>query len=117
MLKTLILNLKLGRRVMKSKRELSYAVARGNLESIVLQALNGEPLSALGLINRINYKIGIQFSPGTIYTKLWNLETEGCVTQDKTEKKFELTDEGRARLKQNVAALLPIWSFLGETLK
>jgi len=76
-----------------------------------------DPKKAQEIIEFLRTKIGVKFSPGTIYTKLWQLEREGCVTQDKKEKKFTLTEGGRRRLKRHVTSLLVIWKFLGETLK
>lgn len=99
-----------------NEKAIMYAVARGNLEALLLQALNAEPRGALQIILFLNEKIGVLFSPGSVYPKLWKLEKEGCVKQNE-EKKFELTEAGRHRLKQNVTSLLLIWKFLGETLK
>jgi len=73
-----------------------------------------EPRKAQEIIELLRAKIGVRFSPGTVYPKLWQLEREGCVKQDKKEKKFMLTEDGRRRLKRHSASLLLIWKFLGE---
>jgi len=97
--------------------KITYTVARGNLDPLMLHVLNTEPQKAQEIIEFLRTKIGVKFSPGTIYTKLWQLEREGCIIQDKKEKKFAITEDGRCRLKRHVASLLLIWNFLGETLK
>jgi len=100
-----------------SNTAITYTVARGNLELLMLHTLNIEPKKAQEIIEFLRSKIGVKFSPGTIYPKLWQLERAGCVIQDKKEKKFVITEDGRRRLKRHGASLLMIWKFLGETLK
>jgi len=99
----------------KNENTITYAVARGNLEPLVLHTLNMQPQKAQEIIEVFRTKIGVKFSPGTVYTKLWQLEREGCVTQDKEKKKFRLTGDGMRRLKREVASLLLIWQFLKES--
>jgi DNA-binding PadR family transcriptional regulator len=90
--------------------QISYAVARGNLEALLLHTLHSEPQTAIQLINSINEKIGVRFSPGSVYPKLWKLQKDGYVIQDET--KFALTEQGIRRLRENVASLLIVWKYL-----
>jgi len=103
--------------VSNSERKILYLVARGNLEILILATLNADAKTANEIIQFLNTKIGVLFSPGTIYPKLWKLEKEGCIFQAKEDKKFQLREEGRHRLKKGVTSLLLIGKFLGETLK
>jgi len=100
-----------------AKRKISYSVTRGNLEALMLHVLSKESKTALQIIEFLDSTFGVRFSAGTIYPKLWMLEKEGSVRHEGHGAKFELTDVGKERLKQNIASLLLIWNFLGETLK
>ena len=98
-----------------NRNQISYAVARGNLEALLLHTLHSEPQTAIQLINSINEKIGVRFSPGSVYPRLWKLQKDGYIIQDET--KFALTEQGIRRLKENVASLLIVWKFLREEEK
>ena len=98
-----------------NRNEISYTIARGNMEALLLHTLHSEPQTAIQLINSINEKIGVRFSPGSVYPKLWKLQKDGYVIQDKT--KFALTEQGIRRLKEDVASLLIVWKFLCEGTK
>lgn len=98
-----------------NRNKISYAIARGNMEALLLRTLYSEPQTVIQLIGSINEKIGVKFSPGSVYPKLWKLQKDGYVIQDKT--KFALTEQGIRRLKENVVFLLIVWKFLCEEAK
>jgi DNA-binding PadR family transcriptional regulator len=93
--------------------ELNYEVAKGNLETLLLHALCKKPMSACELITFFKEKLTVVFPVGTIYSKLYKLEREGKVTEDKPT--FKITSAGREALHINLSCLTKVNTFLGET--
>lgn len=91
----------------------SYDIGRGNIKALLLHSLTTEPKTALQIIEFLQSEIGIRFSPGSIYSKLWKLIKEGYISQ--TEKKFELTQNGRERLKDDFHSLRAILLLVGDS--
>jgi len=84
--------------------KISYEVAKGNLETLILHTLQAQPQTAYQLIKNLQEKLDTFFSAGTIYTKLYKLQRQGSITQD-GEAKFAITNEGKQKLKHNKTSI------------
>jgi DNA-binding PadR family transcriptional regulator len=56
-------------------------------------------------------------SPGSVYPTLQQLEDEGLVSADRPEgrRTFDLTDEGRAYVRDHADDLAEVWESMAET--
>jgi PadR family transcriptional regulator PadR len=86
------------------QKEVQTKLAKGLLDLIVLQFLNGQPMHGYQIITKIRKSFGVYFGPSTIYPLLASLERKGFVNSEwnmKTErprKIYKLTNEGQTIL-------------------
>jgi PadR family transcriptional regulator PadR len=86
------------------QKEVQAKLAKGLLDLIVLQFLNGQPMHGYQIITKIRKSFGVYFGPSTIYPLLASLEKKGYVNSEwnmKTErprKVYQLTAEGQTML-------------------
>ena len=86
------------------QKEVQAKLAKGLLDLIVLQFLNGQPMHGYQIITKIRKNFGVYFGPSTIYPLLSTLEKKGFVNSEwnmKTErprKIYKLTNEGETML-------------------
>jgi len=82
----------------------SPVFAHGNLRLYLLSLLEESPRHGYELIQALTDRFGGTYSPsaGTIYPRLAKLEEEGLVTKatDGRKSVYEITDAGRAELKE-----------------
>lgn len=82
----------------------------GDLRLVLLSLIEEKPRHGYELIKALEQKFGGGYapSPGSVYPTLTLLEELGYVrstTTEGTRRLFEITDEGRAYLRDNAAAL------------
>lgn len=82
----------------------------GDLRLVLLGLIEEKPRHGYELIKALEQKFGGGYapSPGSVYPTLTLLEELGYVrsaTTEGTRRLFEITDEGRAHLRENAAAL------------
>jgi DNA-binding PadR family transcriptional regulator len=82
----------------------------GDLRLVLLALIEEKPRHGYELIKALELKFGGGYSPspGSVYPTLTLLEELGYVratTTEGTRRLFEITDEGRAYLRENAAAL------------
>ena len=82
------------------QKEVQAKLAKGLLDLIVLQFLNGQPMHGYQIITKIRKNFGVYFGPSTIYPLLSTLEKKGFVnsewnmTTERPRKIYKLTNEG-----------------------
>ena len=96
-----------------SRRERIFE--QGDLRFVILRLLADKPSHGYELIKDIEERLGGAYSPspGVVYPTLTLLEDLGYVTAAQTEgakKAYTVTDEGRAALEQNKAAVEAIFA-------
>jgi DNA-binding PadR family transcriptional regulator len=86
------------------QKEVQAKLAKGLLDLIVLQFLNGQPMHGYQIITKIRKSFGVYFGPSTIYPLLASLEKKGFVNSEwnmateRPRKIYELTTEGQTML-------------------
>jgi DNA-binding PadR family transcriptional regulator len=86
------------------QKEVQAKLAKGLLDLIVLQFLNGQPMHGYQIITKIRKNFGVYFGPSTIYPLLSTLEKKGFVnsewnmTTERPRKIYKLTNEGETML-------------------
>jgi DNA-binding PadR family transcriptional regulator len=92
-------------------------LASGDLRLVALYLIEQQPRHGYDLIKAIEEKTGGFYSPspGVIYPALTFLEEAGYVTSsaDGNKKAYAITDEGRAHLADNRAAVESTLNYLG----
>jgi DNA-binding PadR family transcriptional regulator len=74
---------------------------KGFLTFIVLWMLRGEPKTGTELADELEERKGHRPSPGTIYPVLKMMTERGLLSVD-DDKRYSLTDEGRAELERSL---------------
>jgi DNA-binding PadR family transcriptional regulator len=86
---------------------------RGDVRTGILAVLADGPSNGYQIIQEIGERSGGAWkpSPGSVYPTLQQLEDEGLVTADRPEgrRTFELTDEGRAYVRDHADDLAEVW--------
>jgi PadR family transcriptional regulator PadR len=86
------------------QKEVQAKLAKGLLDLIVLQFLNGQPMHGYQIITKIRKSFGVYFGPSTIYPLLASLEKKGYVnsewnmTTERPRKIYNITTEGQSML-------------------
>jgi PadR family transcriptional regulator PadR len=86
------------------QKEVQAKLAKGLLDLIVLQFLNGQPMHGYQIITKIRKNFGVYFGPSTIYPLLATLEKKGYVNSEwnmhteRPRKIYKLTNEGETML-------------------
>jgi len=86
------------------QKEVQAKLAKGLLDLIVLQFLNGQPMHGYQIITKIRKNFGVYFGPSTIYPLLATLEKKGYVNSEwnmhteRPRKIYKLTNEGHMML-------------------
>jgi DNA-binding PadR family transcriptional regulator len=86
------------------QKEVQAKLAKGLLDLIVLQFLNGQPMHGYQIITKIRKNFGVYFGPSTIYPLLATLEKKGYVNSqwnmhtERPRKTYNLTNEGQTML-------------------
>ena len=84
------------------QKEAQTKLAKGLLDTIILQYLDQEPIHGYQLITKIRKRFGVYFGPSTIYPLLGQLEKKGYVNSawnrdtDRPRKVYNLTNEGKS---------------------
>jgi DNA-binding PadR family transcriptional regulator len=90
---------------------------RGDVRAAVLLLLEEQPRNGYQLMEEIESRSSGAWrpSPGSVYPALSQLEDEGLIRADEGagRRAFELTDEGRAYVDENRAALGSPWEEAG----
>jgi DNA-binding PadR family transcriptional regulator len=91
---------------------------RGDVRAATLLLLEEEPRNGYQLMEEIERRSDGAWrpSPGSIYPALAQLEDEGLIQAEESagRRSFQLTDEGRAYVDENRAALGSPWEEAGE---
>jgi PadR family transcriptional regulator, regulatory protein PadR len=88
----------------KTQKETQTKLAKGLLDTIILEQLQKESLHGYQLILNIRKGFGVYFGPSTIYPLLGQLEKKGYVqsawnmTSDRPRKEYTLTSQGKSLL-------------------
>jgi PadR family transcriptional regulator, regulatory protein PadR len=88
----------------KIVKETQTKLAKGLLDTIILEQLQKESLHGYQLITNIRKGFGVYFGPSTIYPLLGQLEKKGYVqsawnmTSDRPRKEYTLTQQGKSLL-------------------
>lgn len=94
---------------MSEEVELIRAVVKGFSRAIILWLVSKKPLSGYSIIKEIKGLSGQKFHPGVIYPLLYELEKDGFIVGEWTQKggrrikSYSITDNGRrllGRLRQ-----------------
>ena len=91
--------------MVNAQKEVQAKLAKGLLDLIVLQFLNGQPMHGYQIITKIRKNFGVYFGPSTIYPLLATLEKKGYVNSEwnmhteRPRKIYKLTNEGCSLLK------------------
>ena len=82
--------------LMHAMRHKRHKHGGGMLKSLILAALQEQPLHGYGIIRAIETKRGYAPSPGAVYPTLQLLQDQGLVsmTEDEGKKMYALTEEG-----------------------
>jgi len=105
-----------------NNKETQTKLAKGLLDTIILQYLEKQGMHGYQIITNIRKGFGVYFGPSTIYPLLGLLEKKGCVqsvwdmTSERPRKVFTLTEQGRSLLKFNENSLLMICQKIGSEL-
>jgi DNA-binding PadR family transcriptional regulator len=95
--------------------------AHGHLRLYLLSLLAEEPMHGYELILALEERFGGTYTPsaGTIYPRLAKLEEEGLVTKTTEGRKtvYEITDAGRAELKERQHELDEIENDLTDSVR
>jgi PadR family transcriptional regulator, regulatory protein PadR len=100
------------------KREIQTKLAKGLLDTILLELLKKEGMHGYQLITEIRKGFGINFGPSTIYPLLGSLEKKGYVESswnmnfERPRKIYNLTSEGKDMLSYTENSLKMICSTL-----
>jgi DNA-binding PadR family transcriptional regulator len=93
-----------GFKLSHAENEIVKAALRGFNRAIILWLINKKTMSGYTVIKEINYLTGEKFKQGTIYPLLYELEKNGYVSSEWTEKgsrkikKYTITPEGQKML-------------------
>jgi PadR family transcriptional regulator, regulatory protein PadR len=88
----------------KTVKETQTKLAKGLLDTIILEQLQKESLHGYQLITNIRKGFGVYFGPSTIYTLLGQLEKKGYIksawnmNSDRPRKEYTLTEQGKSLL-------------------
>jgi len=92
----------------ESRVELDESVVKGNLEAVLLAlvATQDRNTHGKGLMETLSTSFGADFSPGTVYPCLHDLEEDGCLeTRELVRtKEYAVHDEDLSREQIEVAA-------------
>ena len=75
---------------------------RGQLKTLILDAINNSPRSGSQIIEYINQKYNWKPSPGSIYPRLEEIEKEDFakISQEKKSKIYKITAKGKKELQK-----------------
>jgi len=100
---------------------LDYEVARGLLNLIILDFYkDGQPHKVSELLKLLPKKLDIEFSPGTVYTRLTDLQLHGLLKREgKTgePQTYEITEKGkktRANWMKSAQKIVALMEWLPE---
>ena len=88
----------------KTIKETQTKLAKGLLDTIILEQLQKESLHGYQLITNIRKGFGVYFGPSTIYPLLGQLEKKGYIqsawnmNSDRPRKEYTLTEQGKSLL-------------------
>ena len=83
------------------QKEIQTKIAKGLLDTIILQYLDQTPMHGYQIITKIRQCYGVYFGPSSIYPLLGTLEKNGYVKSawdmdsERPRKVYQLTKEGR----------------------
>ncbi len=86
------------------QKEIQVKLAKGLLDTILLQFLAQQPMHGYQVISRIRKEFGVYFGPSTIYPLLGTLEKKGYIKSawnmdsERPRKVYALTHEGQNAL-------------------
>ena len=80
--------------------------------------LKDESLSGYDLVLQFNEKLGINLSPGTVYSTMNNMERDGLITSESAFRKrvYKLTDEGKRALDETLDDVEDLHEFIQSLL-
>ena len=85
----------------KERKEVQTKIAKGLLDTIILQYLNQESLHGYQLITKIREGFGVYFRASTIYPLLGLLEKKGHIESawnmncERPKKVYKITEQGK----------------------
>jgi len=95
--------------------------SHGDLRLYLLSLLDEKPMHGYGIIQALGDRTGGTYTPsaGTIYPRLAKLEDEGLVTktQDGRTAVYEITDAGRAEVRERADEIDGIQSGLSDSVR
>lgn len=95
--------------------------SHGDLRLYLLSLLDEKPMHGYGIIQALGERTGGTYTPsaGTIYPRLAKLEDEGLVTktQDGRTAVYEITDAGRAEVRERADEIDGIQSGLSDSVR
>ena len=93
-------------------------VLKALLETAIMVNLKDESLSGYDLVLQFNEKLGINLSPGTIYSTMNNMERDGLIKSELAFRKrvYKLTDEGKRALDETLDDVEDLHEFIQSLL-